>query len=103
MPLPSSGQIAASQINTELGRSSTAQMSIVDARNGSYATINDASGFRPTTGPNYGYSYSDSYLRSRYKMASPYSCYCNGWRLEYGWKKVDRNGSEIPDVSQRIK
>lgn len=61
MPLPSSGQIAASQINTELGRSSTAQMSIVSARNGSYATINDASGFRPTAGPNYGYAYSDWY------------------------------------------
>lgn len=61
MALPSSGQIAANQINTELGRSSTAQISITDAKNGSYAAINNASGKRPTSGPYYGFAYTDWY------------------------------------------
>lgn len=50
MALPSSGTIKMSQINTELGRSSNAQISLDSAENGSYATINTNSASRPSAG-----------------------------------------------------
>jgi hypothetical protein len=47
MAIPSTGQIAMSAINVELGRSSTAFISLDAAENGTYATINVNSTFRP--------------------------------------------------------
>ena len=47
MALQSSGTIKMSEINTELGRSSTATISLDDAENGTYATINTASASYP--------------------------------------------------------
>ena len=47
MALQSSGEIKMSQINTELGRTSTATISLDDAENGTYATINTASSSYP--------------------------------------------------------
>ena len=49
MTLVSSGTIRMSDINTELGRSSTATISLDSAENGSYATINTNSTSRPSS------------------------------------------------------
>ena len=48
MALPSSGTIAMSQINTELGRAAGNTISLDSAENGSYATINQCSPSRPS-------------------------------------------------------
>lgn len=49
MALPSTGQISMSQINTELGRSSTATISLNSAEDGSYTAINTCSSSRPSS------------------------------------------------------
>ena len=47
MAIPTSGQIAASAINREFRRSSSAQISIYAAETGGYGAINQASTLRP--------------------------------------------------------
>ena len=47
MTLPSSGQISFSDVNTELGRGSTDEMSLSDAEGGVYAPINQNSTDKP--------------------------------------------------------
>ena len=49
MALPSSGAIRMSQLNSELGRSSTAPISLDAAENGSYVAINTCSPSRPSS------------------------------------------------------
>jgi hypothetical protein len=49
MPISASGTTAMSQINSELGRSSTALITLDNAENGAYATINVNSAIRPSS------------------------------------------------------
>lgn len=57
MAIPTTGPVSASDINVELDRTSTSQISLDDARSGVYSTINDASSNKPpSTGET---SYSD--------------------------------------------
>jgi len=57
MAIPTTGPVSASDINVELDRTSTSQISLDDARSGVYSTINDASdSIPPSTGE---ISYSD--------------------------------------------
>ena len=66
MALQSSGTIKMSEINTELGRTSTATISLDSAENGTYATINTASASYPSASNPasmsewYGYDHSAS-------------------------------------------
>ena len=53
------GQVAASDINSELGRPYYYTMGIYEARNGYYGGINDRSGYRPYANGQSGYAYSD--------------------------------------------
>ena len=64
MTLPLSGQITAGNINQEFGRSYSSYMSIWNARNGRYGSINGQSARYPTNGiskTNSGYAFSDWY------------------------------------------
>ena len=65
MALQASGEIRMSQINTELGRTSSSLISLNDAENGVYATINTASPSKPSaTNPasmSEWYSYNHTY------------------------------------------
>lgn len=85
MTLPASGQIAFSQINTELGRSANAQISIESAENGDYATINPAacipynSGCPDSANPAtisewYGYYHDAKYSAGCQTMSTIYDC-----------------------------
>lgn len=50
MVLPSSGAIKMSEINSELGRSSNAQISLDTAENGGYRTLNSGCSTPPSSG-----------------------------------------------------
>jgi hypothetical protein len=68
MTLPASGSsISMSQINTELGRSSTATISLDSAENGTYVAIN-------TCGPNYPLAANPASLSEWYSYNHAYPC-----------------------------
>ena len=68
MALPSSGPISFTNINTELGRSSTAQIGINEAETGTYVLINPSSSAKPNgSNPNgidewYSYNHSEGVI-----------------------------------------
>jgi hypothetical protein len=56
MAIPSSGQVSASDINIELGRSATAEKSLNQARSGEYSAINQANEDKPSSSGQVAYS-----------------------------------------------
>lgn len=56
MAISSSGQVKASDINSELERISTSQISLDDARNGEYSAINQANEDKPPSSGQVSYS-----------------------------------------------
>jgi hypothetical protein len=92
MALQGSGSISMSQINSELGRSSTSTISLDSAENGSYATINTCSSSRPSSSN--PASMSEWYSYNHTAACCPaygtyYSQYCSGYDLYYTY----HNGS----------
>lgn len=73
MALPTSGPLSFSAINTELGRSSTAQMSLQTAETGGYVAINPNSPSRPNGSAPYAvsewYGYNQSAGPASYSYA----------------------------------
>ena len=73
MALPSSGEISFANINTELGRSSTALIGINEAEAGTYATINQASAQKPNGSTpnaiNEWYSYDHSAVSNTFTVS----------------------------------
>jgi len=86
MPLPSSGTISMSQINTELGRGSTAAISINNAATGQYVGINTCGSPYPNNSQPHAMSEWYSYNHSA-SCCTPYgtfhSSYCSGCNLIY--------------------
>jgi hypothetical protein len=56
MAISSNGQVSASDINTELGRSASSQKSLDDARRGNYAQINQVNEDKPPISGQVSYS-----------------------------------------------
>ena len=87
MPLQSSGAISMSQINAELGRSSTAAISLDAAENGSYAAINQSSASRPSSGNPasmsewYGYNHSAVSCPANGTLLSTYCSGCDQYAV----------------------
>lgn len=91
MALPSSGQISLNDINLELGRTSGTQISLDDAENGTYATINPYSCKRPSsTNPAsvsewHGYDHNAIQAKNRFVYAKlEADLTTQNWDIYYG-------------------
>ena len=98
MALPFSGQISTSQINTELGRTSTSEISLDTAENGGYVTLNTNSCFLPDSANPasmsewYGYDHNATTTKTRYfygKLLSDISSGYPDWDI---WYQVNGGG-----------
>lgn len=95
MTMPASGTIRMSQINSELGRSSTAQISLNTAEDGGYATINTNSSSRPSSSN--PASMSEWYSYNHNASASGYTLYwsCNRMGPTGGLFTINKNGLSV--------
>ena len=95
MTLVSSGTIRMSDINTELGRSSTAQISLDTAENGGYATINTNSTSRPSSSN--PASMSEWYGYNHNAASALYALYwsCNRMGPTGGVFTITKNGLNV--------
>ena len=79
MALPSSGQISFANINTELGRSSTAQIGLYEAEAGTYVLTNPSSSLKPNgSTPNemnewISYNHSEGVVNIKVNYVSAYN------------------------------
>ena len=85
MTLPASGSsISMSQINTELGRSSTATISLDSAENGTYVAIN-------TCGPNYPLAANPASLSEWYSYNHSAACGPSAYAFSDGGNSLGQN------------
>jgi len=97
MALPSSSTIAMSQINTELGRSASATISLDTAENGGYGAINQNSLSRPNASNPaamsewHGYNHS----ASGGGEPQPQNCWSAVVAQEGYWQAITCDGSPI--------
>jgi len=93
MALPSSGQIAMSQINTELGRSASATISLDTAENGGYGAINQNSTSRPNASNPAAMSEWHGYNHSASGGGEPQNCFSAVVAQEGFWEAFTCDGS----------
>lgn len=91
MALQSSGQIKMSEINTELGRTSTAEISLDSAESGTYATINTASASYPNDARPAAISEWYSYDHSASSYTNEYYWDMSGSTSELRWSDSGGN------------
>lgn len=102
MTMPASGTIRMSQINSELGRSSTSAISLDTAENGGYGTINTYSSSRPSSGNPASLSewYSYNHNAAPPTTYTPYAINTSfiGY-VEYAFMYVAKNGTTVYSFS----
>lgn len=84
MALPGSGTITAAAINTELGRSSTAQFSIAIAANGGYGALNPYSPSLPSSSSNINFASWYNYCHTCTTLYS-FTIYIADNKFTSGW------------------
>jgi hypothetical protein len=101
MAIPATGQIAMSAINVELGRSSTAFISLDAAENGTYATINVNSAFRPNGANPAAMSEWRRYNHSALPLVTSQTIYWEHFRggPTGGTMQIYKNGSLVASVT----
>jgi hypothetical protein len=92
MTLPSSGPLSFSAINTELGRSSTALITLKDASDGVYATLNRNS----TAGYNVWYN---SVVNGNNYSTDTFHDYNHAANILFDYEFTNNSSSDVFDIS----